>query len=196
MLNTTKLRRLEKQIVSDLSCPLKDAATNLVFGKGNPDADILILGEAPGKNEDEQGLPFVGRTGQELDALLQSIGLALSDVYVCNILKYRPPRNRNPTVKEIDAHTPFLVEQIKIVKPKIILTLGNFATRFVLNNFSSKGMSTMKGISEIHGKEQVVFFQDVKLLVFPMFHPSAMLYNNKLRKTLEKDFLNVKKLLG
>src|SRR3989344_3568304 len=126
MTKETALNEIRKKILSDMTCPLKDAATNLVFGKGNPNAPILFIGEAPGEQEDKQGLPFVGAAGKQLDRLLHTIGLTLDDVYIANILKYRPPNNRNPTVDEIRRHTPYLIDQIKIINPRIIATLGNF----------------------------------------------------------------------
>ena len=112
-----------RESISQLDLPLKATATNLVFGKGNPNTDILFIGEAPGKFEDLQGIPFVGTAGKLLDEMLNKINLTINDIYIANILKYRPPNNREPQPDEISAHTPFLVEQIKIIKPKIIVTL-------------------------------------------------------------------------
>jgi DNA polymerase len=178
-----KLDALQSQIETELVCPLKDAATHVVFGKGNPNAQILFIGEAPGEQEDLQGIPFVGRAGKELDKLLRIIGLTLEDVYIANILKYRPPKNRDPTKEEMIAHTPYLVRQIEIIQPKVLVPLGNFATKFVLNNFSPIGMTKIEGISKLHGKSaQVGAFQ-----VFPLYHPAAMLYNPKLREILATD---------
>lgn len=186
------LKKVEEDILKNLVCPLKDSASNLVFGKGNPDADILFIGEAPGAKEDLQGVPFVGSAGRELDKLLKGIGLSLDDVYIANILKYRPPSNRNPSVDEIKKHTPFLLRQIEIIEPKIICTLGNYATKFVLAGFKVEGMNKIDGISKIHG----VVHKTDDLLVVPLYHPAAMLYNPKLRGVLEKDFVLLKKLLG
>jgi len=184
-----------QQKVLDASLPLKDTATNLVFGKGNPDAQILFIGEAPGKNEDLQGIPFVGRAGQELDGFLKTIGRTLDDVYIANILKYRPPKNRAPQMEEIRAHTPFLVEQILIIKPRVIVTLGNFASKFVLAGCNPDGMKRIAGITEIHGKPHTVDFNHWKGQVIPMYHPAAMLYNPRLRAVLTEDFARLKNVL-
>src|SRR3989344_3342514 len=154
MSNLESLNRLKATILKDMVCPLKNSATNIVFGKGNPHAKIVFIGEAPGEQEDLQGIPFVGRAGKELDKLLHSIGLSLDDVYIANILKYRPPKNRDPLPDEIARHTPYLVEQIRIIKPTIIATLGNFSTKFVLAKFSCEHMKSIEGILTIHGKPQ------------------------------------------
>lgn len=191
-----QLDELKKKIESDLVCPLKDAATNLVFGKGNPEADILFIGEAPGKEEDLQGLPFVGRAGQELDQLLHSINLCIDDVYIANILKYRPPNNRDPSIEEIKSHTPFLVEQIKIIKPKVIITLGNYATKFVLAGFNPEGMNKIQGITQLHGVGKDIIIEGVHYTVMPSYHPAAMLYRPQLRQVIEEDFKTAKKLIS
>jgi len=193
MTKATDLETVKKSIETDMVCPLKDASTNIVFGKGNVDADILFIGEAPGEQEDLQGIPFVGRAGKELDTLLQSIGLTLEDVYVANILKYRPPKNRDPSVEEIKRHTPFLIEQIKIIKPKVICALGNFSTKFVLAKFEVEGMKKIEGISFLHGKPVDIEVDGMRTKVIPLYHPAAMLYNPKLREDLNKDFTIVKK---
>lgn len=133
MNKTFALKKLEQEISKKLNCELKKDA-NLVFGKGNPDAKIMFIGEAPGKKEDEKKEPFVGRAGTELNKCLEHINLTLNDVYIANILKYRPPKNRNPTKQEIIIHAPYLIKQIEIIQPKIICPLGNFATKFVLAN--------------------------------------------------------------
>lgn len=185
------LKEIEEEISQKMICSLKESAKNLVFGKGNPDALILFIGEAPGAKEDELGLPFVGSAGRELDRLLRSIDLTINDVYIANILKYRPPNNRNPSSEEIERHTPFLVKQISIIKPKVICTLGNYATKFVLAGFKVKGMNKINGITSLHGVPVKVN----DLVVVPLYHPAAMLYNPALRKVLEEDFLKLKDLL-
>lgn len=192
----TELENLKEKIKSELDCELKKAAKNLVFGKGNPDAQILFIGEAPGAQEDLQGIPFVGSAGKELDKLLHSIGLSLDDVYIANILKYRPPENRNPSFEEIKNHTPYLVEQIKIIKPKIICTLGNFSTKFVLAKFDVSNMKTISGISQLHGKPVKIAVDGLSFTVVPLYHPAAVLYNPKLRKDLQDDFFNLKDFLS
>jgi len=189
------LDAIKKRIEKELVCPLKDAATNIVFGKGNPDADLLFIGEAPGEKEDKQGIPFVGRAGKQLDGLLRSIDLTLEDVYIANILKYRPPNNRDPKPEEIANHTPYLLEQIKKIKPKVIATLGNFSTKFVLAGFNVEGMKKIGGISLLHGKPTKQNLDETTFTVLPLYHPAAMLYRPALRESLEKDFLVIKTLL-
>lgn len=188
------LEELKKEILKE-ELPLKETATNLVFGKGNPEAKILFIGEAPGRNEDLQGYPFVGAAGKQLDELLSIIGLSLEDVYIANILKYRPPNNRNPSAEEIKAHTPYLVEQIKIIKPKIICTLGNYATKFVLANFEVEGMKKIGGITFLHGKPVEKKVDGFKFKAYPLYHPAATLYNRNLKETLKEDFEKLKKIL-
>lgn len=190
------LENIKNDILQNMDCPLKDAATNLVFGKGNPDAQLFFLGEAPGLHEDQQGVPFVGSAGRELDKLLHSIDLTIDDVYIANILKYRPPNNRDPTVEEIRRHTPYLVRQIEAIKPKVICTLGNFATKFVLAGFDVDGMKNIPGISQLHGKPREQIVDGVSFTVIPLYHPAAMLYNPPLRAILEKDFQVVKRYIG
>jgi uracil-DNA glycosylase len=191
-----ELKKIESRILTELKCPLKDAAKNLVFGKGNPDAKILFIGEAPGAKEDELGIPFVGAAGKELDKLLRSIGLTLEDVYIANILKYRPPENRDPAVDEIYRHTPYLVEQIKIIRPKIICTLGNYSTKFVLAQFNIPNMKKISGITQLHGKVNPLTIDGMEFMVIPLYHPAAMLYNPNLRKVLGEDFLEMGRILG
>jgi len=127
-----ELEKVKQDIVDNLKCELKDNSTSIVFGKGSEDAQVLFIGEAPGAKEDLQGVPFVGRAGKQLDKLLNKISLSIDDVYIANILKYRPPKNRDPKINEIISHTPYLIEQIKIIKPEIIATLGNFSSKFIL----------------------------------------------------------------
>jgi DNA polymerase len=191
-----ELELIQKKILNEMQCPLKDAAKNLVFGKGNPDASIIFIGEAPGAQEDEQGIPFVGSAGKELDKLLRSINLTLDDVYIANILKYRPPENRDPTIDEIYRHTPYLIEQIKIIKPKIICTLGNYSTKFVLAQFNIPDMKKISGITQLHGKVNNLVIDGMNFMVIPLYHPAAMLYNPKLRPILGQDFLEMGNILG
>ena len=182
-----KLARLRKQMAkADL--PLKDTANNLVFGHGDPDAKMFFIGEAPGKNEDLKGLPFIGSAGKHLDVLFDSIKLSREDVYITSILKYRPPNNRPPKINEIEAHTPFLVKQILIMEPEIILPLGNFATRFVLAAFDSNKMGQVPGISTLHGEIKKITFKKHSFNVMPLYHPASVLYNFRLKKTLLNDF--------
>jgi uracil-DNA glycosylase family 4 len=191
-----ELEKVKQEILTKLKCPLKDAALNLVFGKGNENAKILFIGEAPGAKEDEIGLPFVGRAGKKLDKLLNQIELTIDEVYIANILKYRPPKNRDPNKEEIRNHTPYLIEQIKIIKPQIIATLGNYATKFVLANFNPDEMKKVKGIAEIHGQKHEIEFENEKFLVIPIYHPSAMMYKPSLKEDFENDFKIMVKIIG
>ncbi|MDO8580186.1 MAG: uracil-DNA glycosylase [Candidatus Omnitrophota bacterium] len=194
-MKSKKLNRLrEAMAAADL--PLQKTATNLVFGEGDPSAKLFFIGEAPGKKEDLSGRPFVGSAGKHLDALFDSIGLARGDVYITSLLKYRPPNNRCPTRPEIEAHTIFLIKQVLIVNPQMIVPLGNFATRFVLSGFAIDKMSGVPGISTLHGKAVKMNLDHRQFLVFPLYHPAAVLYNFGLKKTLFRDFKSLNKLLG
>lgn len=170
------LETLQAQAMACHACPLADGRTNVVFGTGNPQARVLIVGEAPGKNEDLQGVPFVGAAGQYLNELLAYAGLRREDVYIANVLKCRPPGNRNPLSSEIEVCTPFLREQTRTIDPLFIVTLGNFATKFILK--------TDRGITGLHGK----LYQTGKFKVFPVFHPAAAIYDRRKRTDLEDDF--------
>ena len=165
-------------------CELWQGRTNLVFGVGNPQARVLIVGEAPGKNEDLQGEPFVGAAGKYLNELLGYAGLARQDVYIANVLKCRPPGNRNPRPEEIQACAYFLREQTRTIDPVFIVTLGNFATKFILK--------TEKGITRLHGTLQ----RAGKFRVFPVFHPAAALYDGSKREALMNDFTLLGHLLA
>ena len=166
---------------------------NIVVGKGNLNADILFVGEAPGKNEDEQGLPFVGRAGKNLDELLFKVGLSLEDIYIANILKCRPPENRDPLPEEIRAHTPWLMEQIKQIKPKVICSLGNYATKFFLSGGDVDNMDKQPGITSLHGNIRFVDIGGNKIKLIPLFHPAAIIYKRDLIPLWEKDMEIVKK---
>ena len=165
---------------------------NIVVGRGNLNAGIMLIGEAPGKNEDEQGLPFVGAAGKNLDKLLEKVGLTINDVYIANILKCRPPENRNPTNDEIKAHTPWLIEQIKEIKPKVICSLGNYATKFFFADGKVDEMEKMPGITQVHGRRKLMEFHGLKIKLIPLFHPAAIIYNRKLIDSWEKDMEIVK----
>ncbi len=190
-----KLAEIEDNILQNLVCSLKSQSSKLVFGKGNPCADIFFIGEAPGATEEKLGVPFVGAAGKQLDKLLQSISLTMDDCYIANILKYRPPNNRPPQVDEIRRHTPYLLQQILAIKPRVIITLGNFSTKFVLAGFTVDNMKSIPGISEIHGQVQKVSTAGKEFTVIALYHPAACLYNPPLRKTLEEDFQKIAKFL-
>ena len=189
------LESLKNEILRDLVCPLKAEATNLVFGRGSVHSEIFVIGEAPGKKEDESGIPFVGSAGKNLARFLEKSKRGIDDVYIANILKYRPPKNRNPTIAEIESHTPYLVRQISIIKPKIIISLGNFATKFVLSGFDVSQMKKIQGISEIHGQVFRIIISDREYIVVPMYHPAAVLYKRSLQEVVEKDFENLQNIL-
>jgi DNA polymerase len=168
---------------------------NIVVGKGNPDSDIVFVGEAPGRKEDEQGEPFVGAAGKNLDKLLERVGLSLEDVYIANILKCRPPENRDPTDEEIRKHTPWLLEQIKEIKPKVVCSLGNYATKFFLAGCEVDSMSKQPGITSVHGKVKDIEVQGLKIRLIPLFHPAAIIYNRRLLEEWEKDMEIVKRVV-
>jgi uracil-DNA glycosylase family 4 len=168
--------------------PLKKTSVCLVFGKGDPDARILFIGQAPGRQEDACGDPFVGAAGRILDELLACGDLARDEIYITSILKYFPPRNRAPRRSEIKLHTPFLIEQIKIIRPHIIAPMGNFAARFVLGGFDADRMDAVAPITVLHGKKHFVEFQRSVVTVMPLFHPAAALYFPPLKKLMRKDF--------
>jgi uracil-DNA glycosylase len=166
---------------------------NIVIGKGNLHADILFVGEAPGAKEDEQGLPFVGKAGKNLDMLLNKVGLSLDDIYVANILKCRPPKNRNPSMDEIKAHTPWLLKQIREIKPKVICSLGNYATKFFLAKCDPSLMKKQPGITQVHGTVHEIKINGMKIKLIPLFHPAAIIYRRTFIPDWEKDMDVVKK---
>ncbi len=165
---------------------------NIVIGKGNLHANILFVGESPGRNEDEQGLPFVGAAGKNLDKLLAEVGLGLDDIYITNILKCRPPENRDPLPDEIKAHTPWLMKQIREMKPKVICSLGNYATKFFLAGCNPDLMDKQPGITTVHGKVKMIEIDGMKIKLIPLFHPAAIIYNRNLIVEWEKDMAIVK----
>lgn len=168
-------------------CPeLRAQATQLVMGSGNPDASIVFIGEAPGKNEDEQGVPFVGAAGKFLDEMLAAAGMRREDVYITNIVKYRPPNNRDPLPDEKKAFWPYLLKQLQIIEPKVVVTLGRHSMEYFL-----PGMF----ISQIHGQPKRIQFGDHKLVVVPLYHPAAALYNGSLRQTLIDDFCRMPEII-
>ena len=193
MTNQDLLGEIERELDEKVNLPLKETAKNLVFGKGNPEAKIMFIGEAAGKNEDEQGLPFVGRAGKNLDELLAKVGLSLNDVYIANILKYRPPENRNPLPEEIKLHTPWLIRQIKIIKPLVICSLGNYSTKFFLAGGNVDMMDSQPGITSVHGNVREISFEGMDIKLIPLFHPAAIIYKRELLPLWEKDMEIVKK---
>jgi uracil-DNA glycosylase family 4 len=178
-----QLEKIKADIVKQKICPeLAESATQLVFGDGNPDADIVLIGEAPGKNEDLQGLPFVGAAGKFLNEMLESIGLKRSDIYITNIVKYRPPNNRDPHPDEKIAFLPFLQAQLDVIQPKVVVTLGRHSMDSLLPGLQ---------ISKCHGQPKRYKGQ----VYLPLFHPAAALYNGAMRQTLIDDFQKIPQVL-
>lgn len=177
------LDALNTRMALSCTCTLKKTATQAVPGEGNPYTNILFIGEAPGKKEDEQGRPFIGASGKLLSEMLATINLKRTDIYITNIVKYRPPNNRDPLPEEITACKQWLHEQIKIIQPKIIVTLGRHAMQHFIPD---------KKISDVHGQ---TFSQTIDGLgrqtFFVLYHPAAALYNGSLRTTLLKDFKKI-----
>ena len=166
--------------------------TNIVVGKGNESADIMFIGEAPGNKEDIEGIPFVGAAGKNLDKLLEQVGLSMDDVYIANILKCRPPENRDPLPEEIKAHTPWLLKQIKDINPKIVCSLGNYATKFFMAKGDVDKMKDQPGITSVHGKVQMIEVEGVNIKLIPLFHPAAIIYRRELINDWENDMEIVK----
>ena len=182
-----QLELLNARMILECTCALRDHATQAVPGAGNPDAQILFIGEAPGKNEDLEGLPFVGAAGKFLNEMLASIQLKREDIFITNVVKYRPPNNRDPLPDEKEACREWLAEQIKIIDPRLIVTLG----RHALENFIPGKM-----ISEIHGQAFRRTFDDLgERVFFVLYHPAAALYNGGMRETLKSDFKKIPKVL-
>lgn len=181
------MRALEEEIIANgLTPELAEQATQLVIGDGNLDAEIVFIGEAPGKNEDLQGKPFVGAAGKFLNEMLAAAGMDRNDVYITNIVKYRPPNNRDPSPEEKAAFWPYLLKQLLIINPKVVITLGRHSMEYFL-----PGMK----IGEVHGEAKRIEFGDHKIVIMPLFHPAAALYNGSLRQTLIDDFLKVPEVI-
>jgi uracil-DNA glycosylase, family 4 len=186
------LDHLAQKIVASKICPeLAASAKQLVMGSGNADADIVMIGEAPGKSEDEMGLPFVGASGKFLDTMLAAAQMRRDDIYITNIVKYRPPGNRDPSEEEKQAFWPYLAQQLEIIDPKVIVTLGRHSLGFFIPNVN---------ISQIHGRavHKKVTYHDKSLhewLIVPLYHPAAALYNGAMRQVLTEDFARVKLLI-
>lgn len=167
---------------------------NVVVGAGNLNADIMFVGEAPGRNEDLQGIPFCGAAGKNLDKLLNIVGLKREEIYIANVLKCRPPENRDPLPDEIESHSPWLLRQIREIKPKVVCSLGNYATKFFLAQGRVEDMDKQLGISKVHGVVREIEINGVKIRLIPLFHPAAIIYNRtKLTPLWEADMEVVKK---
>ena len=169
-------------------CALAAGRTQVVFGSGDPNADLMFVGEAPGFHEDQQGVPFVGQAGKLLDTLLGGIGLTRAEVFVANVLKCRPPGNRDPQPEEIEACESHLFRQIELIRPQLVATLGNFATKLL----SGKPA----GITRVHGVPQQVTLGGNAVTLYPLYHPAAALYTRSMLTVLEQDFARIPALLG
>lgn len=178
---TLELRRLKGDLMTNISLPLREA--NLVFGEGNINCEVMFIGEAPGANEDRVGRPFVGRGGQLLDEMIRGIGWKREDVYITNIVKRRPPENRDPLPNEIEAYKPYLTKQIEIIGPKMIVTLGRFAMNYFL---------PLAKITNDHGKVSLVDGR----MVFPVYHPAAALRATQMKDVFQADFKKIPKILS
>jgi uracil-DNA glycosylase family 4 len=180
------LQQIKSQLLNDTTLPLRDTANNLVFGEGNPDADLYFLGEAPGRREDETGRPFVGLAGRILEKMLENINLTRENVYISNIVRYRPPKNRPPKPDEIKAFAPSVVGEITTVNPKLVIPLGKFAMEKFLPE---------EKISQAHGKIYNVTWEGKKMTVLPFYHPAAALRSTKVKNMLAEDFKKLPELL-
>jgi uracil-DNA glycosylase family 4 len=193
MSNKQKLDVIKQQILDDKITPeLAASATQLVFGDGNPEAQIVVIGEAPGKNEDLQGKPFVGASGNFLNEMLEMIGLKREDIYITNIVKYRPPNNRDPLPEEKKAFLPYLQAQLEVIAPKVLVTLGRHSTNCFLPDLQ---------ISKIHGQPKRIRISmkdnddTLQLVILPLYHPAAALYNGSMRQTLIDDFAQIPNII-
>ncbi len=184
----TELDVYAAQTAACTRCRLAEGRTQVVFGSGDPNADLMFVGEAPGFHEDKQGIPFVGQAGKLLDQLLGGIGLSREDVFVANVLKCRPPGNRDPMPDEIEACESHLFRQVELIQPKVVATLGNFSTKLL----SGKPL----GITRVHGQEQEVTLGGRSVLLYPLYHPAAALYTPSMLDVLREDFARLPQLLG
>jgi uracil-DNA glycosylase family 4 len=183
-----ELVALYREARSCTRCPLWECRTQVVFGNGNADADLMFVGEAPGFHEDQQGLPFVGRAGKLLDELLAGIGLTRADVFVANVLKSRPPGNRDPQPEEIEACKPYLYRQVELIEPKVVCTLGNFATKLLTR--SSRGIRSVRGRPQIHE------LGGRRVRIYPLYHPAAALRTPAVKAELAEDFSRLPAVLA
>ncbi|HYI98788.1 MAG TPA: uracil-DNA glycosylase [Thermoleophilaceae bacterium] len=183
-----ELVKLYREVSSCARCPLSQTRTQTVFGAGNANADLMFVGEAPGAQEDLQGIPFVGRAGKLLDELLAENGLDRGDVFIANVLKSRPPANRDPEPGEIEACKPYLYRQVELIEPTVICTLGNFATKLLTRSNT--------GISRVHGAPQVHKVGGRSVQIFPIFHPAAGLRTPRVKEQLREDLAKLPALLA
>ena len=182
-----KLVELYEEVKVCTKCPLHETRGKVVFGSGDADAEVMFVGEAPGAEEDRQGLPFVGRAGQLLNQMLEGIGLSREDVFIANVLKSRPPGNRDPQPEEIEACKPYLFDQVRLIEPRVLCTLGNFATKLLSGNPA--------GITRVRGEPQVHELGGRQVFLLPLFHPAAALRTPAVKETLAGDFSRIPALL-
>jgi DNA polymerase len=182
-----ELVQLYREVQECRRCPLYATRTQVVFGAGNADADLMFVGEAPGFHEDQQGIPFVGAAGKLLDKLLEEIGMQRGDVFIANVLKSRPPGNRDPQLEEIEACKPYLTRQIELIEPRVICTLGNFSTKLLTRRND--------GITRVHGRPQDHVIAGLPIRLYPIYHPAAGLRSTAMLETLREDFQQLPALL-
>lgn len=181
-----RMREIKDEVLACKKCPLHASRKWPVIGQGSHQADIILVAEAPGGSENMTGRPFCGAAGKVLDQLLEAAGLSRETIYITNILKCRPPGNRNPKPEEIEACTPFLLRQLEIIEPKVIGCLGSFSTRFVMEQY---GLSEQfEGMGRVHGK---VFESSHTVRIVPLYHPAVATYNPGMLSTLKEDFLHL-----
>lgn len=180
-----KLKDIKNQVLKCKRCQLYETKTKYVFGAGDENADIMFIGEAPGAQEDKEGIPFIGRAGKILDELLSLINLNRGDIFICNILKCRSPQNRNPKPNEIESCKGYLNAQIDAIKPKLICSLGNFATEFIFKKYEIK--TEEKRISKHHGKIYTIMTLTGKKKIIPLYHPAVAMYTPEMKEVLLKD---------
>ena len=187
-LRSSALRDAAAEAADCVRCPLAEGRTQVVFGEGNPDADLVLVGEAPGFHEDREGRPFAGRARELLERLLGSVGLSLHDAYLATVLKCRPPGNRDPLPAEIAACEPYLYRQLELIRPSVVAPLGSFATALL----SGRAL----GITRVHGQEQPVTLGGRTVTLYPLYHPAAALYTPTMLEVLERDVARLPELLG
>lgn len=182
------LAALRREAEGCVRCALHESRSEVVFGAGDPDADLMFVGEAPGAEEDRTGLPFVGRSGGLLDELLEGIGISRQEIFIANVIKCRPPDNRDPSAVEIEECRPYLERQVELITPRIVCTLGNFATKLLSGDPS--------GITKVHGEPRRVKVGSCEVTLLPLFHPAAALRSPKYASELREDFARIPRLLS
>lgn len=188
------LKKIRDEVVNLKESPLYATRVKPVIGEGNHFAEVMLVGEAPGKNESETGRPFCGAAGKVLDELLEAIGLPREQVYITNIVKDRPPNNRDPSPEEIALYAPFLDRQIEIIKPRVVVGLGRFSAVYLMERYGLK--EQVDQISKMHGKSFETEFGYGEAIVIPMYHPAVAVYNNNMKEELKNDFGRIREYAG